>query len=107
MGGGVVTELSAALGLFAVLALARYLMRWRTRLQRAQDERSQALAMAHTWGVVAAPGESTEALLQRVSSVALQGNTSDPIETAARALRNQRERRAAGSSANLRSAKRA
>ena len=101
------TVLVVALGLVGVLALAGYVLARRTRLQRAQKERSQVMAMAHTWGVVAAPGETTEELLQRVTSVARQGNSGDPIETAARALRNQRERRAARADSGLTPAKRA
>jgi hypothetical protein len=44
--------------------------------------------------MAALPGESTAALRERVQAVALSSSSSDPIETAKRALRAQRERRA-------------
>jgi hypothetical protein len=61
--------------------------------KRVQKERSQLLSVARTWGLAPVPGEANEALRERIRAAASEGASSDPLETAARALRAQRERR--------------
>jgi hypothetical protein len=61
--------------------------------KRAQKERSQLLAVAYTWGLSSLPGEANDALRERIRAASSEGASSDPLETAARALRAQRERR--------------
>jgi hypothetical protein len=76
----------------ALLLVAFWALQARARrLKRAKTERGQLLASAHTWGVVPVAGESTEALRVRVDAAARQNRSADPIETAKRALRAQRE----------------
>jgi hypothetical protein len=103
-GVSLVTWAVVAVGLFALVG---YALRRRARRQRHDQERGALLAMAHTWGVDVAPGESTAGLRRRVAAVADAHMTADPIETAARALRNQRRRRERRSEPGQRSAKRA
>jgi hypothetical protein len=81
--------LSTTLLLLASVLTARW---WRMRELRLQY-RKQLRSDAHVWGVEYDARESEEVLMHRVRLARAQGQTGDPLQTAARALRAQRERR--------------
>lgn len=80
-------------GVAVLLGVAWVLKLRSARAKREKTERGQLLASAHTWGVPPIAGEPTEALRLRVDAAARAGRSADPIETAKRALRAQRETR--------------
>jgi hypothetical protein len=69
-----------------------------TRWYRAQREevreRNLLRSDAHIWGLAVEPGETNSELRARLDAARRAGSSADPIETAARAMRAQRERSA-------------
>jgi hypothetical protein len=77
-----IVAVAACVGLYRRYDAARHERRERTALR----------SSAHIWGLVIEPGESNSALRARLDQARRAGTSADPIETAARAMRAQRER---------------
>jgi hypothetical protein len=80
------------LGVICSVCVVVGLTRWRRTQQLEQRERAVLRSSAHTWGLAMLPGETTDELRARIDAAMREHRSSDPIETAARALRAQRER---------------
>jgi hypothetical protein len=74
--------------------LAGWLMLRRRRASERERKGREAMrAHAATWGIALQPDESTSELASRIQAVSQSQRSGDPIQTAARALRAQREAR--------------
>jgi hypothetical protein len=80
------------LGAFSALCVCVGLARWHRDQRWKAEERKQLRSTAQIWGLAMVPGESTTDLRDRVEMAMRTGRSGDPIETAARALRAQRQR---------------
>lgn len=80
------------LGLISAVCVCVGLARWRRDHRWEAEERKQLRSTAQIWGLALVPGESTSELRERVEVAVRAGRSGDPIETAARALRAQRQR---------------
>jgi hypothetical protein len=83
---------AVVLGVVCGVCGLAYLARWH-RVQRWEaTERKLLRSNAQIWGLSTVPGETNRELRARIDAAMRAGRTGDPIETAARALRAQRER---------------
>jgi hypothetical protein len=80
------------LSLVSVVCVGVGVMRWRRDQRWEAEERRRLRSTAHIWGLAMVPGESTTELRERVDQAMRLGRSADPLETAARALRAQRQR---------------